>query len=758
MSLAAAEVQRIAVSQSIDRARRSELGQFFTPSSVAKFMASLLDFRGGEARLLDPGAGIGSLTAAAIEQAGSAKLAVTCYEIEPQFQKALRSILAHFPSVPSVVESRDFIERAVVLAAGGKSPDYTHVIANPPYKKINTGSAHRSLVARLGLETSNLYACFVACAVALCKPGAQVVAIIPRSFMNGLYFKPFRYWLLDRVAITNIHVFVSRDKAFSDDAVLQENVILKLIVGAGQKKVTVSSSHGPLFEKVERRTIPFAEVVTPGDAERFIHIAATRQPKDAVLSGKPLREIGLDVCTGPVVDFRLREHLRMQPAADTVPLIYAVHFLRGELEWPAESRKPNAIALNPQTKAWLMPSEGFYVVTRRFTSKEEHRRVQAFLVDTKSLPGEWVGFENHLNVFHCNKRGLPERSARGLVTYLNSDRVDDYFRTFSGHTQVNATDLRRLNYPSLEELAETSMSRLTEALSVLVDVGMPRAQQNERSALCLLAITNMTRNRRWSEAEAPLIGITPIMEFAREHYGKKYKPNTRESIRRQTMHQFCDGGLAIYNPDKPDRKVNSPQAVYQVSPEMLSLLRVFGTPRYRDQLRTFMQQRETLAAKYGKARDMQRVPLAIATGETIRLSPGDHSLLIRQVVEVFGPIHAPGGKLIYAGDTEDKWGYFDRDALNALGVTVDNHGKMPDVVMHHGAKNWLLLIEAVTSHGPVDGKRYGELNKLFGASSAGLVFVTAFPTRALMAKYLGSIAWETKVWCSEAPTHLIHFD
>lgn len=302
-------------------------------------------------------------------------------------------------------------------------------------------------------------------------------------------------------------------------------------------------------------------------------------------------------------------------------------------------------------------------------------------------------------------------------------------------------------------------SRIQEARQILREIGMPRGQLNDRSALCLLAIAAITPKKRWSEAEAPLIGITPIMEFAAEHYmDEPYAPNTRETIRRQSMHQFCDAGVAIYNPDNPGRSVNSPKAVYQISPEALALVRAFGSKRWGAALAEFLAAGESLAAKYAAARDLKQVPLQVAEGFQVQLSPGAHSDLIRQIVEVFGAHFAPGGTLLYAGDTGDKWAYANRELLLKLGVRVDGHGKMPDVVIYVPQNNWLLLCEAVTSHGPVDGKRHRELKQLFGGSTAGLVYVTAFPTRALMARYLSEIAWETEVWCAESPTHLIHFN
>ena len=281
------------------------------------------------------------------------------------------------------------------------------------------------------------------------------------------------------------------------------------------------------------------------------------------------------------------------------------------------------------------------------------------------------------------------------------------------------------------------------AKQIIIALGLAKAQHNERTALCLLALLNLTPGKSWAEAENPLIGITPIMDWEREHYDKDYAPNTREIIRRQSIHQFCDAGVVIYNPDKPDRPVNSSKAVYQIEPAALALIRSFDTHAWHDNLATYLAKRGTLVARYAKERKQNRIPVKINSEKEISLSPGEHSELIRAIVEDFAPRFAPGSALIYVGDTDEKWIYFDAPKLSSLGVSVNSHGKMPDVVLHFTEKNWLLLVESVTSHGPVDGKRYTELAKLFADSTAGLVYVTAFPSRAIMGRYLDKISWET---------------
>lgn len=300
---------------------------------------------------------------------------------------------------------------------------------------------------------------------------------------------------------------------------------------------------------------------------------------------------------------------------------------------------------------------------------------------------------------------------------------------------------------------------LDESLAILQALDFPKAQQNERSALTLLALLNLTPPKTWKDAEAPRIGIRAILDFCRSNYGKPYAENTRETFRRQTMHQFIAAGLVVENPDAPQRPINSPKWCYQIEPGALLLLRDnYKAKTWKSELANYMSSRTGLARQYAMEREMLMLPVALTEGTSIQLSPGKHSLLIKEIIEEFAPRFVPGSRVLYAGDTGEKWGYFDEEGLRNLGVEVDVHGKMPDVVLYYPVKNWLLLVEAVTSHGPVDGKRRNELAKLFRHCTAGTVYVTAFPTRAEMARYLGDISWETEVWVAEAPTHMIHFD
>lgn len=445
------------VSLPTPRQRKSQLGQFMTPTNVAKFMATLFELPlQRPVRLLDAGAGQGALTAAFIDKArGTMPIAATAFEFDDQILPDLRANLAALrTNADCELIEGDFLVEAANRICLGKGKRYTHAILNPPYKKIGNDSRHRALLRAVGLETVNLYTGFVGMALELLEPGGELVAIIPRSFCNGPYYLPFRRFVLRRAAIRHIHLFGARNKAFKDDGVLQENIIIKLVRGAEQGPVTISTTTDDSFADYAENQHAFARIVFPDDADVFIHIPTgdDQQLLERASFGHGLADLGLTVSTGPVVDFRLRENLCADPEAGTVPLLYPGHFNGNGLQWPKPGfKKPNAIRDCMATRKWLYPN-GFYAVVRRFSSKEERRRIVANVIDPARLPAQMIGIENHLNVFHAKRHPIPEALARGLATYLNATAVDSYFRRFNGHTQVNATDLRAMRYPSRDAL------------------------------------------------------------------------------------------------------------------------------------------------------------------------------------------------------------------------------------------------------------------------------------------------------------------
>lgn len=444
----------------IAQERKSEMGQFMTPSNVARFMAGIFPARTLEfCRLLDAGAGVGALSCAFLDRwlAGDFNfkdVETTACEMDETLRAHLELRLAQYSEVKSEVIAADYIEWAT--CEGLHSKGYTHVILNPPYKKIASDSAHRLALRSVGIETVNLYSAFLALAVAQAAPGGQIVAIIPRSFCNGPYYRPFRDFIFERAAIRHMHLFESRNDAFKDDKVLQENLIIRLERGGAQGSVTVTTSTDDTFSDISTNEHPFERIVFPDDPERFIHVPTTTDKSTIELSSAvryTLADLGLKVSTGPVVDFRLREHLRDMPEYGAVPLIYPGHLSISGTVWPVKnSKKPNAILRNAETEKWLYPN-GFYCAVRRFSSKEEKKRVVASVVDPTAFGDNSVlGFENHINLFHEDKQGLPEFLARGLAVYLSTTAVDESFRRFSGHTQVNATDLKLMKYPSRDAL------------------------------------------------------------------------------------------------------------------------------------------------------------------------------------------------------------------------------------------------------------------------------------------------------------------
>jgi adenine-specific DNA-methyltransferase len=777
-------------------------------------MASMLTVGEDHIRILDPGAGVGSLFVAAVEELLSRRhpksIHLTAYEIDSRIAAHTRESIRICTEMCSL-KGVDFVGEVMVddfmmatekllrpnlFETSDAGEAFNCVIMNPPYGKLGSSSVPRLILRRLGLETGNLYTGFVYLATRLLAPGGDLVAIVPRSFANGPYFEPFRKWFLSSVALDRIHVFNSREAAFKEDSVLQENIIIHgLHRPVAQHNVRITSSDGPTDDFLLAHDAEPDAVVQPDDPSSFIRLLTDgiSEGIDVAFRHLPARlaDLGVQVSTGRVVDFRAREYLTTDVTNDTVPLIYPHDLSAGWVSWPnRHPKKSCAMRLSAKDKGLLI-SNGHYVLVKRFTSKEERKRLVAGVSDPMRVPATFIGIENHLNYFHQNGGGLSAYMARGLAAYLNSTFADMAFRLFSGHTQVNAADLRNMRYPSrdqlellgaripshavsqevIDELVSKELPNLVsklnpvnakkkidQALAILKAIGLPTAQQNERSALTLLALLDLKPASRWREAGSPLIGITPMMEFFRDQYGKEYAPNTRETVRRQTVHQFVDAGIVVPNPDDPERPTNSPKAVYQIESSTLDLVRTFGDEGWEAALAAYLASSESLAERYRRVREMSRIPVTIRAGETLLLSPGGQNILVEQIIHEFAPRFTPGGEVLYVGDTGEKFAYFDVDGLRNLGVAVDPHGKMPDVIIHFSQENWLVLIEAVTSHGPVDPKRREELERLFNHATAGLVFVTAFLTRKALTEYLVEISWETEVWVADAPDHLIHFN
>ena len=301
-------------------------------------------------------------------------------------------------------------------------------------------------------------------------------------------------------------------------------------------------------------------------------------------------------------------------------------------------------------------------------------------------------------------------------------------------------------------------ARVASARRALSQLNFDPERCNERSALVLLALLGLDPDTPWNRANNEARRTVQILSWIQENYGRHYAPNSRETIRRFTLHQFIEAALVEENPDKPDRPINSPKWCYRISPQALALLRTLEEPNFQDRLREYLIEVPGLIEIYAKYRELQRIPVTLPNGSAVTLSPGGQNVLLKKIVEDFCSYFTPGGQVLYIGDADSKWAVFEERLLTGLGVVVDQHGKMPDLVVYMEDRNWLVLVEAASSHGPVDSKRHGELASLFSQSTAGLVYVSCFESREDMRRYLAQISWETEVWCADNPTHLIHFN
>lgn len=304
------------------------------------------------------------------------------------------------------------------------------------------------------------------------------------------------------------------------------------------------------------------------------------------------------------------------------------------------------------------------------------------------------------------------------------------------------------------------MPSVEQAQQVLKALGLPAAQQNEMSALTLLALLGLGPDDAWEAATRSRRTVSKdIMAFIASRYGKSYAPNTRETVRRQVLHQFVQARIADYNPFEPDLPTNSPRAHYAVSEAALAVIQTYGSPAWEGAAAQFIAQYGSLKTTYEKHRSAGNlVPLVLPDGQKIELSPGKHNEVQKAIIEQFAPRFAPGAKLIYLGDTAKKNIIMDIEALSTLGLSASDHDKLPDVILQDKARDWLFLIEAVTSHGPMTPKRVFELEQQLKDSQARPIYISAFLSMTEFRNYIKEIAWETEIWIAEIPDHMIHFN
>lgn len=805
---------------------RKESGQVFTPAAVARFMARQLGPIQDGDRILDPGIGSAALICAVLDRVISEsqplELWVEGYETDRKLCQVAREVLRRATELAAsqgitiharvhecdfVLEAASLLQSKLPLVEDSDESDraasFTHVIANPPYFKLRKDDPRVRAVTGKVKGHTNIYTLFIALSVKRLFPGGRACFVTPRSFCSGAYFSAFRRELISEVVPLYVHLFDSREKVFQTDSVLQESIIFTFRKRHQDRKpsgqsayLNISASHDAtsLDKPVASRRVDLGHFLGERLGAFFFRIPTSELDErilDTVDSWPgSLFKYGLGISTGPVVAFRAEKHLSDAESVEcgqAVPLLWMHNVNPYQVQWPARNgNKPQGISLSGRDDGLLLPRAN-YVLLRRFSAKEEPRRLISAPLLSEQYSHEWVGLENHLNYIHRRNSSLEPEEALGLTAFLNSALVDRYFRIVNGNTQVNAAELRALplppwdairqigsrverylsesvadvnsvvfttlrelghldeEFPIIEE-SRVNMGKMQEAQEILESLGMPQAQRNEISALTLLVLAQLSEETLWSAAQTRCMRIHDMLGAIKEWYGREYAENTRETIRRQVLHQFVQASIAVPNPDEPNRPTNSPSFCYALTDLALRTVKTYSSDRWRDAVQSFQDNQSMLVEIYRKKREQLKVSLCLDSGETYLLSPGKHNELQVAIVEEFGARFIPGGTLVYLGDTANKVVVLEEAVFEELGIPAPSHEKLPDVVIYDRERNWLFLVEAVTSHGPVSPKRHMELEEMLQGCSAGRVYVTAFPDFSLFRDNLTSIAWETEVW------------
>ena len=816
-------------------AHRHDAGQFFTPPIVARYMANLAGTLHNQMRILDPGAGVGILACASCELAKLqqlSELTIISYEPDPvlfllcsfALDYARDFLQEHGVKLSIEVHQQDFLEAMAMqltrhsLWSSDLQPEWPFDLAilNPPYFKVNQTDNRAKLVKDLAHGRTNMYTMFMSLAASTLRIGGRFISITPRSFASGTYFKQFRQQFFNTISPELIHIFDSRRSAFEDADVLQENIILagikKGITATDDLYLSISRSRGmndlvhPLVQQMQRSLVIDTKQKDPvlhlPTSDIDIHLLQVfRQWKNR------LATFGLEISTGPVVPFRSEDMLTSVEnvqEGQAVPLLWLQHVHRMDIKWPlAHFDKPQGVFHDADPK--LLVKNTTLVILRRFSAKEEARRITAAVLVEGALDSDLMGLENHLNYLYRPGGTLSSEEATGMAAFLNSSLVDRYFRIANGNTQVNATELRKLPLPPLEQLirigqkiihlhlehdfdqteyiimeelgkdlivgneeddlqlpilkdSRISMGKIQEAQRILQELGLPPAQQNEISALTLLALCDLNETTPWASVSRQPITIHNLMGYMKQHYGRIYAENTREVVRRQVVHQFEQACLVDRNPDDPTRQTNSPNTCYALTEEAAEVLRQFGKPTWENAVTNFLALHGALWEHYQHNRRAIALPLKLADGSQYYLTPGKHNELQIAIIEAFCPRFTPDATILYLGDAANKFVISEKEKLAELGVPITMHDKLPDIILYDDAENVLYLLEAVTSHGPISHKRLFELEKSLKNSTARRVYITAFHDFAEFGRHKSKIAWETEVWIAEIPEHMIHYN
>jgi adenine-specific DNA-methyltransferase len=490
-----AERLSILYSESCKISVRKNIGQFFTPKEISSFMAGKFSIYQNELRILDPGTGTGTLTAAVCERLaaveGKLKITADVYEndegILPFLNKTLstckKELKKHGKELDYTIHNEDFIKanmnagisNKLDSAKGSEAELYDFVISNPPYYKLGKDQMSKSMRMLAALHP-NIYALFITVAMSKLKPNGEAVFITPRSFCSGTYYNNFRWHLLSSATITDIHLFESRKKVFHNDDVLQESVIMKLKKGNQTKnmQVLISISKTGKLDEVREMNVEYRDIVYKKGHQIFIRIPDSREDVKILhtIDKWPnfITDLGLEISTGPIIDFRSKEYLIDKPNGKAyAPLLWMHNMKDFKVEWPVyKNGKAPAILVSSKSAPLIVPMKN-YVLVKRFSSKEQARRLYAVPFLKSDLDAQSLGIENHVNYIHKINGAMSVDETMGLAAILNTTLIDRYFRALNGNTQVNATDMRNMPLPSLEKICQIGKivldhkGKLTEA-------------------------------------------------------------------------------------------------------------------------------------------------------------------------------------------------------------------------------------------------------------------------------------------------------
>ncbi|MBU1872729.1 Eco57I restriction-modification methylase domain-containing protein [bacterium] len=472
--------------KSLNGESRKYNGQFFTPTSIAKYMARMVDNFPETVKILDPGAGTGILSAALCDEIIKYQkckyIQLDLYENDFKVIPYLEKNIAHFKKLLNIHGIDTEINLIVkdylfynaqyfnnTLFPINKNDQYDIIISNPPYFKLSKDCEHSRIMSSIVHGQPNIYMFFMALSSILLRYKGQLIFITPRSYCSGLYFKRFRQSFLKEIKPIHIHSFESRKETFKNE-VLQETIILK---GIKQKnnpiktKITVSKNSN--FDNSFVLTTGYDRIIFPKDKEKIIFIPTSKNDLEILKIvrswNKTFSDLGFKLSTGPVVNFRATKYTKQSTDFDglrSAPLIWMNHLKDFKVRYPLKAiNKPQVITISSDSVKLLLQNKN-YVLLKRFSSKEQKRRVSAYFYSSSRFNTQYIGFENHLNYVWKPLGELSEIEALGITAILNSSLIDRYFRIINGNTQVNASEINSLPFPDYNTIVNIGLKMTNE--------------------------------------------------------------------------------------------------------------------------------------------------------------------------------------------------------------------------------------------------------------------------------------------------------